>query len=345
VAFCHRPVLHCFTTIIFLVDLPLSYYLGFVRQHAYGLSNQTFDKWAQDEVTGLLIGTVVGILFLWVPYLLLSKRPRRWWLYTGLLAIPFIVLVSLVQPIWIDPLFNTFGPMKDKALEADILRLAERAGIEGSRAFEVAKSEDTNAINAYVAGFGTTKRIVLWDTILAKLNREQLLVIMGHEMGHYVLGHTWKLILSLSALIIAALYAVHRTSGWLIARNRHRFGFSELSSGLPAAHPGALQPRIARGDANCIGRAMPLRARSRSLRAGDHTRQPCRGHSVRDVATGEPRGAEAGAPLHLVARQSPDTRRPHRLQQRLSTVGVEPAARLRRSFQGSLADGGSQDPP
>ena len=218
-----------FTVILFLVDLPLSYYQGFVRQHAYGLSNQTFGKWARDEVTGLFIGIVVGVLFMWVPYLLLSKSPRRWWLYTGLLAIPFIVLVSLVQPIWIDPLFNTFGQMKDKALEADILRLADRAGIEGSRVFEVAKSEDTNAVNAYVAGFGGTKRIVLWDTILAKLNREQLLVVMGHEMGHYVLGHVWKSILSLSALIILALYAVHRTSGWLIARYRHRFGFGELA--------------------------------------------------------------------------------------------------------------------
>ena len=218
-----------FTVIVFLVDLPLSYYQGYVRQHDYGLSNQTFGKWTQDQVTGLIVGLIGGVLFLWVPYLLLKKSPRRWWLYTGLLAIPFIVMVSLIQPIWIDPLFNTFGPMKDKALEADILRLAERAGIEGSRVYEVAKSEDTNAVNAYVAGVGTTKRIVLWDTILAKLNREQLLVVMGHEMGHYVLGHIWKLILSMSALIIGALYAVHRTSGWMIARYRDRFGFNELS--------------------------------------------------------------------------------------------------------------------
>ena len=218
-----------FTVISFLADLPLSYYQGYVRQHAYGMSNQTFDKWARDEVIGLLVGIAGGVLFMWVPYLLLEKSPRRWWLYTGLAAIPFIVTAVLVQPIWIDPLFNTFGPMKDKALETDILRLAERAGIEGSRVFEVAKSEDTNAVNAYVTGFGATKRIVLWDTILAKLNREQLLVVMGHEMGHYVLGHVWKLILSLSALIIAALYAVHRSSGWLIARYRQRFGFSTLA--------------------------------------------------------------------------------------------------------------------
>jgi Zn-dependent protease with chaperone function len=218
-----------FSVISFVVNLPLSYYEGFVRQHVYGLSNQTFSKWARDEVLSLVVTLVIGVLTLWVPYLLLRKSPRRWWLYTGLAAIPFIVLISLVQPIWIDPLFNTFGPMKDRTLEADILRLAERAGIEGSRVFEVEKSEDTNTVNAYVAGIGGTKRIVLWDTILAKLSREQLLLVMGHEMGHYVLHHVWKLILILSALIMAALYGVHRTAGWLLDRYGTQFGFHELS--------------------------------------------------------------------------------------------------------------------
>ena len=218
-----------FSAVTFVIDLPRVYYESFAREHAYGLSNQTFTKWATDQITGFIIGIVGGVAFLWVPYLLLKKSPRRWWLYTGLAAIPFIVLVVLVQPIWIDPLFNKFGPMKDKALEADILHLAERAGIEGGRVFEVAKSEDTKAVNAYVNGFGATKRIVLWDTIIAKLNRRQLLVVMGHEMGHYVLGHVWKMILILSALIVAALYAVHRASGWLIAKYRARFRFDELS--------------------------------------------------------------------------------------------------------------------
>jgi len=218
-----------FSAVTFVLDLPRVYYEGFVREYAYGLSNQTFAKWASDQLTGLVVGIVGGVAFLWVPYLLLKRSPRRWWLYTGLAAIPFIVLVALVQPIWVDPLFNTFGPMKDRALEADILHLAERAGIEGSRVFEVAKSEDTKAVNAYVAGFGATKRIVLWDTIIAKLNRQQLLVVMGHEMGHYVLGHVWKQILILSSLIVVALYAVHRASGWLIAKHRARFGFEALS--------------------------------------------------------------------------------------------------------------------
>ena len=218
-----------FLVINFVIDLPLSYYQGFARQHAYGLSNQTFGKWFGDEIKGLLIGVVAGFLFLWIPYLLLKKSPRRWWLYTGLLAIPFLILVILVQPVWIDPLFNKFGPMKNKELETKILQLAERAGIEGGRVYEVAKSEDTKALNAYVAGFGATKRIVLWDTAIAKLDQDELLYVMGHEMGHYVLGHVWKSILFFSLLIMATLYAIHRTAGWLINKFQRRFGFTELS--------------------------------------------------------------------------------------------------------------------
>ncbi len=218
-----------FSVITFLIDLPLSYYQGFVRQHAYGLSNQTLGKWITDSLTGLAVGIVIGGLFLWVPYLLLKRSPRRWWLYTGLLMIPFLVLMILVQPVWIDPLFNDFGPMKNKVLEANILALAERSGIEGGRVYEVAKSEDTKVLNAYVTGFGNTKRIVLWDTTIAKLDEQELLFVMGHEMGHYVLGHVWKSILFFSAVIMATLFAIHKTAGWLIARYQGRFGFSELS--------------------------------------------------------------------------------------------------------------------
>ncbi len=218
-----------FSILSFLIDLPLSYYLGYVRQHDYGLSNQTLGKWFQDAVISLGIGILGGVIFLWIPYLLLRKSPRRWWFYTSLLAIPFLLLMILIQPIWIDPLFNKFGPMKNQELEAKILRLAESAGIEGSRVFEVAKSEDTKALNAYVTGFGNTKRIVLWDTTIAKLSEDELLYVMGHEMGHYVLGHVWKTIGFFSLLILIALYAIHRTAGWLINKYRDRFGFSELS--------------------------------------------------------------------------------------------------------------------
>jgi Zn-dependent protease with chaperone function len=218
-----------FTLVGFVLDLPLSWYEGFVREHAYGLSDQTAAKWWHDQLTGLAIGCLFTALTLWFPYWLLRKSPRRWWLYTGLASAPLLAVILIVTPIWIEPLFNKFGPMKDKALETEILALAGRAGIEGSRVYEVEKSVDTKTINAYVTGVLGTKRIVLWDTILARLDKPEVLFVMGHEMGHYVLGHNWQLIALGSALALLGLWVIHRTAQALIARYEGRFGFSELA--------------------------------------------------------------------------------------------------------------------
>ena len=218
-----------FNLITTAADLPRAYYEEFVRQHAYGLSNQTLGKWWSDTLKSIAVSCIVGSLVLWVPYLLLRKSPRRWWLYTGLAMIPFIVVGNLVAPIWIAPLFNKFEPMRDKALEAQILSMADRAGIEGSRVFEVNKSVDTKTLNAYVAGMFGTKRIVLWDTIIKRMTGRELLFVMGHEMGHYVLGHIWYGVAFSSLLIIASLYAAYRTAGAVLARWGPRFGFTTLA--------------------------------------------------------------------------------------------------------------------
>jgi STE24 endopeptidase len=218
-----------FTVITTIIDLPLSYYSEYVRQHAYGLSNQTFAKWFGDTLKSLGVACLVGSLVLWIPYLLLRKSPRRWWLYTAVALAPFIVLANLVAPIWIAPLFNKFEPMHDKALEAKILALADRAGIEGSRVYEVDKSVDTKALNAYVAGVFGTKRIVLWDTILKRMTDRELLFVMGHEMGHYVLGHVWQGIALSVLLMLGSFYAAYRTAGAVIARFGSRYGFTDLA--------------------------------------------------------------------------------------------------------------------
>jgi STE24 endopeptidase len=212
-----------------IAELPLAYYEGFVREHAYGLSNQTLAKWWSDALKSFAVGCIIGTLVLWVPYLLLRKSPRRWWLYTGLALVPFIIVGNLVAPIWIAPLFNKFEPMKDKALEAQILALADRAGIEGGRVFEVNKSVDTKTLNAYVAGMFNTKRIVLWDTIIARMTPPELLFVMGHEMGHYVLGHIWYGVALSTLLIMSSFYAAYRTAGAVLARWGSRFGFTTLA--------------------------------------------------------------------------------------------------------------------
>jgi STE24 endopeptidase len=218
-----------YLAIEFLLLFPFRYYMGFVRLHEYGLSNQSFSRWLSDSLKAMAVEMVGAALLLWVPYLLMSRSPKRWWLYTGLLMLPFAGFSALIAPVVIDPLFNDFGPMKDKVLEAKIDALAHRAGIEGGKIFEVDKSRDTKTVNAYVTGLLGTKRIVLWDTLLAKLDEEEVLVIMGHEMGHYALNHVAQGLILSSIGSILALYLIHRTANALIGRFGLRFGFSRLS--------------------------------------------------------------------------------------------------------------------
>ncbi len=215
-------------TLTYVVDFPLSIYQGFFRQHAYDLSNQSLGQWLGDSLKAQLL--LLGFVALVVPgvYFFLRVSKRRWWLYTAIAAIVTMAALRLIFPIWVAPLFDDFGPMQDQALEAEILALADRAGIEGSRIFEVNKSVDTETVNAYVTGFFGTKRIVLWDTTIEKLDREQLLFVMGHEMGHYVLWHAWLGLLATSLLLAVALYAAHLTMDRLIALLKERFGFEHI---------------------------------------------------------------------------------------------------------------------
>jgi STE24 endopeptidase len=221
--------------LLFVVQLPLTVYVGYLREHAYGLSTQRFSKFAGDELKGLAVGLFVGALIIWVPYLLLARSPTRWWLWTGALALPFFMLVLLITPVYIAPLFNKFGPMKDKALESQVLAVAAQAGVEGARVFEVNKSVDTEKVNAYVTGLGKTKRIVLWDTLMARLTPDETRFVVGHELGHYVLGHVWISIFVSWVLTLMGLFATHRTAGLLLTRFGGRFGFTRLSD--PASLP------------------------------------------------------------------------------------------------------------
>jgi Zn-dependent protease with chaperone function len=218
-----------FLLIVYLAELPLRYYAGYVRQHAYGLSRQTFGKWFGDSLKGLGVDMVGGFCFAWVPFLVIARAPRRWWLIVTGLSVPFLTFVALIEPVWIHPLFNDFGPMKDPALERKILDLAERAGVSGSRVFEVNKSVDTTTANAYVTGLFGTKRIVLWDTLLRDFDDREVLAVVGHEIGHYVLNHVaWGVALS-SLLVAAGLFWTDRAGRWLIARYHRRFGFDSLA--------------------------------------------------------------------------------------------------------------------
>lgn len=213
----------------FVLSLPLNYFREFVRLHDYGLSNQTFSRWLDHSLKGTLVDVVVyGATFM-VLRQLIRRSPQRWWVYCSLFLGVVVFFMAFIYPIWIDPLFNRFGPMQDKKLEADIMVLAQRAGIEGARIYEVDMSADTKAINAYVNGLGSTKRIVLWDTIIAKLDRDELRFIIGHEMGHYVLRHVLILCLLTILTYAVTFFLVDRIGNRIISKLRNRLGFESLS--------------------------------------------------------------------------------------------------------------------
>jgi Zn-dependent protease with chaperone function len=218
-----------FSILVYVLNWPLSCYAGFVRQHAYGLSTQSFIDWQKDSLKGLAVSLAFGCLFLWIPYWLLRRTPKRWWLYCTFAYVPIAFTVALIVPVVVDPLYHHFGEMKDKALEQKILALADRAGIDGTRVYEVDMSKETKAINAYVTGFLGTKRIVLWDTIMARLSERELLTVVGHEMGHYVLNHVAIGILLSSLGVLVLLWGIDRLGSVFLSRYQTRFGFSQFA--------------------------------------------------------------------------------------------------------------------
>lgn len=180
-----------FTIVTAALDLPLSYYAGFVVPHQFRLTHQTLAAWLGDEAKAFMIGLIFSIVVIPIA-LAIIRRFKRWWFVLWLASIPLSLLLFVIVPVVVDPLFNKFEPLEDQALKQALLGEASRAGIEGSRVYQVDRSKQTTTMNAYVTGLGPTRRIVLWDTLLRKMTREEILAVMGHEMGHYVLHHVWQ---------------------------------------------------------------------------------------------------------------------------------------------------------
>lgn len=217
--------------VLTLLDFPLAWYSGYALEHQYHLSTQSLGAWLGDQGKDYLVSlVVVGVIpLLMLAYLAIEKSPRRWWLWLALGSIPVFVIALVVVPVVVDPLYNKFIPLKDQQLKAKILALAEKADIPSRKVYQVDKSKQTKKYNAYVSGFGASQRIVLWDTTLQGMKDDEILMVMGHEMGHYKLGHTWKLLIFDSVLFFVLFYLAWWGTRWAIARFGQRWGFTELS--------------------------------------------------------------------------------------------------------------------
>ena len=216
-----------FLLVDYALNLPFSIYRGYVVESSYGFLNQTFLEWWGEDLLGLGISLVLAIIPVWFLYWLIN-RTRAWWVWFSVGAIPMAVLLIVIAPVFISPLFNDFTPLEDKQLEERILSLADRAGIEGSDVFQVNASKQSSKINAYVTGLFGTKRIVLYDTLIKNFTSAEIEFVMGHEMGHYVMDHLWWGLGLAILLILFSLWFTNKTIHAVIRRFRHRFEFERL---------------------------------------------------------------------------------------------------------------------
>ncbi len=225
-------VMSLFVLAVELTQLPFALYEHHIGLK-YGLSVQHWPSWFGDWGKGLLLGCVVASAVGRLFYRMLRLSPRRWWLYFWLALIPIVMLVVLILPIWIEPMFNTFEPLTDHQsdLVAQIERVVHRAGMDipPQRMFEMKASEKQTTLNAYVTGFGATKRVVVWDTTMQQMTTPETLFVFGHEMGHYVLDHIPKEVAIDLLLLLALFYVGYRLANWLVARHGAQWGIRDLS--------------------------------------------------------------------------------------------------------------------
>jgi STE24 endopeptidase len=204
-----------------VLEIPLDLFDEWILK-LYRISVQPWPSWFADWAKAQFLAMVIGSLLAWLLYAVIRKSSTRWWLYFWMLSLPIILFIVFISPYVIEPMFNEFEPLTMKApqLIAPLQRVTRRAGQEVApeRMFWMKASDKTIATNAYVSGFGASKRIVIWDTAIAQETPEEVVADFGHEMGHYALGHIWKGFAFLAALLFVLLFLGYRTIGWLLAR-------------------------------------------------------------------------------------------------------------------------------
>lgn len=184
-----------------ILSFPLTVYAGFYREHQYGLATQSFGGWMSDQLKGLALDIVLGAILLVVLYGVLRRTTRTWWLWGAAVTMAFMAFVVTIGPVYLAPVFNTYQPLQDQAIRGPILSMARANGIAATEVWEMDASRQTTRISANVSGMFGTERITLNDNLLKRASPAAVQAVMGHEMGHYVLNHVYKMLLAFGVLI------------------------------------------------------------------------------------------------------------------------------------------------
>jgi len=188
------------------LSISFSLYDTFKIENKYGFNAMTVKLWIIDFLKSLLLSTILIAIVLTVGLWFIQWSPDNWWIWIWIFYLIFSLFIMYISPYVIEPLFNKFTPIEDESLAQKIRELLQRVGIKVSRVFKMDASKRSRHTNAYFSGFGKVKRIILYDTLLEKMNQDELLAVLSHEAGHWKKKHVLKLIIISEIISLAAIY-------------------------------------------------------------------------------------------------------------------------------------------
>lgn len=232
-----QPLLYAFPFLIVssLLVFPWTIYTGFFRERQYGLMNLSLGAWLGEQAIMLAISTLMVAVLLAIVYAVIRKAPRSWWLWASGAVVAFLAFSILIAPVFVSPLFNDYRPMEAGPVRDQILAMANAHDVPADNVYVFDQSKQHNRISANVSGLGPTIRISLNDNLLNRGSTAEVKAVMGHELGHYVLGHVWKLLIGLGLIMVVGFLLLKRLTPRLLARYGDRWGVREVSD--PASAP------------------------------------------------------------------------------------------------------------
>ena len=224
-----------FAIITWALNLPLNCYEGFVREHQYGMSNQTFGAWFGESLKALAVALVILPIVFAILYRIFQAAARTWWIWGTVFGIILATLLNMAAPVLIEPIFNKYTPLTDPKIRDPILALARANEIPVQQVFVVDQSRQTKRVSANVSGLAGTTRIALNDNLLNQCTLPEIREVMAHEMGHYVLNHGAKITMSLAIFIFIGFALAAATFNRIIRKRGPSWGVKGIAD--PAGFP------------------------------------------------------------------------------------------------------------
>jgi STE24 endopeptidase len=196
------------------LGLPFDLYNHFKIETRFGFNNMSLKLWSADQIKSLLLSTLFFAILGSAAFWLIQAAPQSWWLWVWGLIISFSLIMMIISPYVIEPLFFKFEPLQVEGLEADIRTMMEKTGLSVSKVLQVDASKRSGHSNAYFTGFGKQKRVVLFDTLLQQLSKEEILAVLAHELGHMKKKHILKRMLLMAVVALFYCWLAHTLIGW-----------------------------------------------------------------------------------------------------------------------------------